>query len=383
MEESAEESAEVADNDTSISDIADSRPANESQGVLAIWAIYKCICILFDGDQCRRGEAHDALLREAALTDPLVRCIAYKALRGNREQAWLHNAREVARYVTDRAIGCAHCSVCREKHPDLCACVEHEDGARDTHGLCVVCYLKNKRVWNSTRTKLVKSSLNKLEKAVIEYLTSWRCLVEWVALGVVEEQIIAPILKRTAKLCVMDAIDVAKIVSTGLASLEDDSAPVVRGAKRALDDGWVADWEVDAGVQKQFYVEALLRTSNRLLFKLHASMRPVSETIRAAFSPPAAPDAPAPEPQPAQPAPVGERPGVDECSRFLERCVTHLLASKLPNTPANWLLAVDAAWNRNTCHLAVDWRITLHPGINLVGISSLRTNRKLRLRSWR
>ena len=163
-----------------------SRPAEASKGHIAVWAIYKLLSKLFDGDQTRRGEVYDALLSTIKLEEEeasnqraasqaageeagphtqrdIIELVRWVHLKGNREQAWCQLARQIARLVTDSRFGCGHCNACRAKYKSLRFAVEHDDTCEDTVLLCVVCYLNKKRDSKNA------VPLNKLELCVIAY----------------------------------------------------------------------------------------------------------------------------------------------------------------------------------------------------------------------
>ena len=199
-------------------------------------------------------------------------------------------------------------------------------------------------------------------------VTDPRCLCEWIALGYVDEQLVMPILRRTAQQCVMDALELARTVDTGVQRLlHSDVAVFLSGEARLLDDQWVGELTLECNnadqkqvLQKHVYIEGYLHTVNMILRALQCStdlsaldvIRAVVQDFHseggaqhrtwglAAVRSDAAAELDVAAPTRRVPK-EARHPScsLTQCVPLLQGMLVHLLHGNLPNTRESWVTA--------------------------------------------
>ena len=87
----------------------------------------------------------------------------------------------------------------------------------DTTKHCVRCMLANKR--RRTKTSWVAAAWNKLDIVGLNVLDDISVFREWTMMGQGNEQLVFPVLKTTASLCVVDCPPIARQIDAGLVAM--------------------------------------------------------------------------------------------------------------------------------------------------------------------
>ena len=247
------------------------------------WALTRQTGPKHEKDNLRRGDDLAAFYKAKG-----VPAVCLLALKGNRVFASLRNGWELRRYIVDKKIGCAYCSVCLEEHPALAELVPaSEEPVPDTHCFCLRCHLANKLTLGSnSRPPLLLNNLegaaanppaakfndramNRLEQVNRGTLASFSYTVETTVDGLIIEQIIDSWLRETAHMAAMDGVDYVRRVRHGLARLQADPRPFLEGKQRVMDDFLSPEWRITGDneearqrAKETFYMEASPRSQS-------------------------------------------------------------------------------------------------------------------------
>eukprot|EP01047_Picozoa_sp_COSAG01_P072782 COSAG01_NODE_11670_length_1883_cov_8.024103_1_plen_351_part_00 len=197
---------------------------------------------------------------------------------------------------------------------------------------------------------LAKQDPNKLEKVCCnEYIPSPTINAEWTTMGFVHEQLIEPVIRITAKRCVVDCVELARTVDTAISALEADPAPFLCRDKRMLDDWVTSEWSLspvddsDAGREAlqqaydTFHCQGFLHAASRVLTAIDAhptcNVVDVMKTVLGYGQSPIAALAA---------LPADSLCGLDNGVPFLRAVVNLMVDGKCADMPDYWLAAIEA-----------------------------------------
>jgi hypothetical protein len=317
------------------------RPTAAGKGHIAVWAVYKSLCCLFDQDKYRRGEEHRALLESKGVDYAGV--FPWLSLAGSREVSWLHNAKVCANLVVHPEVGCAHCSCCKEKYQFPAVCEQCQ--THDTQDVCVICFLRTRA-----------GDMNKLEKAIVEFLTDTTILTEWLAMDFVYTQLVHPTVLYSASHCAMNCVHKAAVIESQLKEAIEDVTPFLAGAERLTNDEVVGEWTITAEngdayaeAEAQFYKEGYEMIGNEALrsFRLHPD-KDIYELIL---------DVATKSTRHAVSIPESRICGMQNGVQILEDVVTILVGEGKSNTVAAWETALGQV--RDGMEAIFDFQISI------------------------